>query len=133
MQLTTIPIGANKRPLLPRDYGHLTLDEIQEWTDTYDGQHGERVGVGVLLPDLVVIDLDGPEAIHKWASEVQIDTPYRVRTPGRGGGMHLYFKATPGLTETLRGLRVEAGDGAIEVKAGKTSLTLLLSSSVRPS
>lgn len=106
-----------------------TDDEFQIW-DLMAQEAGDQPRA-LLLPasgsiPLVVIDVDDPGRLA-WVVETYGDTPMRVTTGRKGGGVHLYYQM-PGGREILsangvigpdEALRPDKGTTAIDVKAAR--------------
>ena len=85
-----LPVGSNKAPLTSRGVKDATRDPetIRNWPRAATG-----VAIACGPSDLLVVDIDGPDALRRWkfiAGEDWKDlTPAIVRT---SRGVHLYFK-----------------------------------------
>jgi hypothetical protein len=91
-------VPRDKKPLTEHGYKDATADPAiihawwQRWPDANIGLDCGRSG-------LVVIDLDGAEGLHSWATlavALELNQKTRAARTG-GGGLHLYFAAPDGV------------------------------------
>ena len=98
MNLSVIPVGKDKRPLIPwKEYQerHATLEEITKWFSDTDANIGIVTGK---ISGIAVLDCDSQDAINKFRETYTGLTP-AVRTPR---GMHFYYKYEEGVRNTVK-------------------------------
>lgn len=102
---SVIPVGPDKRPLIPWEpYQHrlATEEEIKSWYKKFP-----KAGVGVVcgkISGLVVLDIDprhgGDQTLLDWAGKgLQIPLTATAKTPS--GGCHFYFNHPGGEIPTM--------------------------------
>lgn len=107
------PKEIGKAPLVGKGFLNRipTAREVKEWWTTWP-----EANIGVLLEPsgIIVMDLDGQEAIEEAATLIHPHTGPVARTGRQGGGVHYYFKKPDGL---LAGDRLKTGKSrGIDIK-----------------
>lgn len=98
MNLSIIPVGKDKRPLIPwKEFQerHATLEEITDWFTRPDTNIGIVTGK---ISGITVLDCDSQDAINKFRA-MYTGLTASVRTPR---GMHFYYKYEEGVRNTVK-------------------------------
>lgn len=99
MNLSVIPVGPDKRPLISwKEYQdrHATEEEITAW---WTRQPNANIGIVTgKISGITVLDCDSDEAIAEF-QKVKIGMPPAVKTPR---GMHYYYKYEDGDRNTVK-------------------------------
>lgn len=98
MNLSVIPVGKDKKPLIPwKEYQnrHATLEEITKWFSGTDTNIGIVTGK---ISGITVLDCDSQDAINTFRGMYKGMTA-AVKTPR---GMHFYYKYEEGVRNTVK-------------------------------